>query len=184
MSLGLLALLMAHWIRQQILSSCSRGHHTSKERSRGQNGSPVRLMSWDHQRLPAGKKVTEAFDRAAFLNGTPPLGCPHPLLSTKFYFQPLPLTNPAQACWDSVDISFFITRHKSSLAVVDVWPSGDHRLPHKGLRQKLCKHRMVKGIQAPFKILKLFWLTLSLKIHWQKQCFKRYLHQGKNRQGI
>jgi len=70
MSLGLLALLMAHWIRQQIISSCCRGHHTSKGRSRGQDGSPVRLMSWDQQRLPVGKNVTEAFDKADFLNRT------------------------------------------------------------------------------------------------------------------
>lgn len=127
MSLGLLALLMAHWIRQQIISSCCRGHHTSKGRSQGQDGSPVRLMSWDQQRLPVGKNVTEAFDKADFLNRT----WPRPLtpLPTKFYFQHLPLTDLLRPVGIVLTSSDFVTRHRSCLPMFDEsLPKGHTRI--------------------------------------------------------
>ena len=49
---------MAHWIRQQMISSCCRGHSTSKERGWGQDSTPLWLMTGPPQRLPVGKNVT------------------------------------------------------------------------------------------------------------------------------
>lgn len=58
---------MVHWSRQQIISSCCRGQHTSKQGNSGQDRPPGRLMTWDHQGLSIGKNRTEAFDKANFL---------------------------------------------------------------------------------------------------------------------
>lgn len=49
---------MAHWIRQQMISSCCRGHSTSKGRGWGQDSTPLWLMTGPQQRLPVGKNVT------------------------------------------------------------------------------------------------------------------------------
>lgn len=49
---------MAHWIRQQIISSCCRGHSTSNGRGWGQDSTPLWLMTAPQQRLPVGKNVT------------------------------------------------------------------------------------------------------------------------------
>lgn len=58
---------MVHWSRQQIISSCCRGQHTSKQGNSGQDRPPGRLMTWDHQGLSIGKNRTEAFDKPNFL---------------------------------------------------------------------------------------------------------------------
>lgn len=50
---------MAHWIRQQMISSCCRGHSTSKGRGWGQDSTPLWLMTRPQQRLPVGKNVTQ-----------------------------------------------------------------------------------------------------------------------------
>lgn len=58
---------MVHWSRQQIISSCCRGQHTSKQGNSGQDRPPGGLMTWDHQGLSIGKKEPEAFDNTNFL---------------------------------------------------------------------------------------------------------------------
>lgn len=58
---------MVHWSRQQIISSCWRGQHTSKKGNSGQDGPLGGLMTWDHQRLSLGKTEPKAFNKAHFL---------------------------------------------------------------------------------------------------------------------
>lgn len=58
---------MVHWSRQQIISSCCRGQHTSKQGNSGQDRPLGGLMTWDHQGLPIGKNRPQAFDKPNFL---------------------------------------------------------------------------------------------------------------------
>lgn len=58
MSLGPLARLTAHWIGQQMISSCCRGRGTWKGRGWGQDSTRLWLMTGAQPRLPVGKNVT------------------------------------------------------------------------------------------------------------------------------